>query len=142
MYFCIVGGISGTSQPTQHTKLQTAFFSNINPFLPQQPTILEPVGLIPSNANPFLPQQPAFVPQPFLDPNQATQQAFYGGSSNPYGRPTFNPNPVHLNTSDLNKVSVEGAKEHMELLNTLVSSYCGLVDGQVGNINLSSEEYA
>ncbi|KAJ0942355.1 putative transcription factor interactor and regulator CCHC(Zn) family [Helianthus annuus] len=30
----------------------------------------------------------------------------------------------------------------MELLNTLVSSYCGLIAGQIGNINLTSEDYS
>ncbi|KAJ0894397.1 putative transcription factor interactor and regulator CCHC(Zn) family [Helianthus annuus] len=29
----------------------------------------------------------------------------------------------------------------MELLNTLVSAYCGLVAGQIGNINLTQEDY-
>ncbi|KAM0054320.1 putative transcription factor interactor and regulator CCHC(Zn) family [Helianthus debilis subsp. tardiflorus] len=29
----------------------------------------------------------------------------------------------------------------MELLNTLVSAYCGLVEGQIGNINLTQEDY-
>ncbi|KAF5804227.1 putative nucleotidyltransferase, Hydrolase [Helianthus annuus] len=29
----------------------------------------------------------------------------------------------------------------MELLNTVVSAYCGLVEGQIGNINLTQEDY-
>ncbi|KAF5791489.1 putative transcription factor interactor and regulator CCHC(Zn) family [Helianthus annuus] len=29
----------------------------------------------------------------------------------------------------------------MELLNTLVSAYCGLLEGQIGNINLTHEDY-
>ena len=36
---------------------------------------------------------------------------------------------------------MEVAKEHMELLNTLVSSYYGLVARQIGNINPTSEDY-
>ncbi|KAM0049337.1 putative transcription factor interactor and regulator CCHC(Zn) family [Helianthus debilis subsp. tardiflorus] len=51
------------------------------------------------------------------------------------------PETVRLNTSSFSKVSVEVAKEHMELLNTLVSAYCGLVEGQIGNINLTQEDY-
>ncbi|MFS7900765.1 hypothetical protein Hanom_Chr00s137174g01817681 [Helianthus anomalus] len=42
-------------------------------------------------------------------------------------------------TSNFNKVSVEVAKEHMELLNTLVSSYYVLLAGQIGNITMTSE---
>ncbi|KAJ0855937.1 putative transcription factor interactor and regulator CCHC(Zn) family [Helianthus annuus] len=29
----------------------------------------------------------------------------------------------------------------MELLNTVVSAYCGLIEGQIGNINLTQEDY-
>ncbi|KAJ0466639.1 putative transcription factor interactor and regulator CCHC(Zn) family [Helianthus annuus] len=79
----------------------------------------------------------------FLDPNyKGQQQACYGNTSSTVnaGQPT-NPNTVRLDTSSFSKVTVEVAKEHMELLNTLVSAYCGLVVGQIGNINLTQEDY-
>ncbi|KAJ0622204.1 hypothetical protein HanRHA438_Chr01g0015931 [Helianthus annuus] len=70
---------------------------------------------------------------------QPQQQGFYGSSSS--FQATSNPNTVRLDTSNFSKVSVEIAKEHMEMLNTLVSAYCGLVAGQIGNINLTNEDY-
>ncbi|KAL9999586.1 putative transcription factor interactor and regulator CCHC(Zn) family [Helianthus debilis subsp. tardiflorus] len=66
-------------------------------------------------------------------------QACYGGTSS--AGQQSKPETVRLNTSSFSKVSVEVAKEHMELLNTLVSAYCGLVEGQIGNINLTQEDY-
>ncbi|KAM0004783.1 putative transcription factor interactor and regulator CCHC(Zn) family [Helianthus debilis subsp. tardiflorus] len=76
-------------------------------------------------ANPIQPPPPA--------------QACYGGTSS--AGQQSKPETVRLNTSSFSKVSVEVAKEHMELLNTLVSAYCGLVEGQIGKINLTQEDY-
>ncbi|KAJ0882142.1 putative transcription factor interactor and regulator CCHC(Zn) family [Helianthus annuus] len=67
------------------------------------------------------------------------KQACYGGTSS--AGQQSKPNTVRLDTSSFSKVSVEVAREHMELLNTLVSAYCGLVEGQIGNINLTQEDY-
>ena len=66
-------------------------------------------------------------------------QACYGNSSS--SQSASNPNTVRLDTSNFSKVTVEVAKEHMELLNTIVSAYSGLVAGQIGNINLTQEDY-
>ncbi|KAJ0735193.1 putative transcription factor interactor and regulator CCHC(Zn) family [Helianthus annuus] len=123
MYYGIgIGGIQGETQPAQQARPQTTFVSNSNPIWVQP----SPTSLPPSYANPY----------------PLTQRACYESSSNPYGGSTSNPNTVRLDTSNFSKVSVEVAKEHMELLNTLVSSYCGLVAGIVGNINLTNEDYA
>ncbi|KAF5808686.1 putative transcription factor interactor and regulator CCHC(Zn) family [Helianthus annuus] len=73
------------------------------------------------------------------NPLPVPQQACYGSTSS-VGQPS-NPNTVRLDTSNFSKVSVEVAKDHMKLLNTLVSAYCGLIAGQIGNINLTHEDY-
>ena len=39
-------------------------------------------------------------------------------------------------------VSFDVAKQHMTLVSALVSSYNGLVAGQIGNSNLTNEDYA
>ncbi|MFS7989237.1 hypothetical protein Hanom_Chr11g01044351 [Helianthus anomalus] len=75
-------------------------------------------------------------------PNNSTHPACYGNSSNFIVGLASNPNTVRLDTSNFTKVSVEVAKEHMELLNTLVSSYCGLLAGRIGDINLTNKDYA
>ncbi|KAJ0477977.1 putative transcription factor interactor and regulator CCHC(Zn) family [Helianthus annuus] len=121
-YGISIGGIQGESQPAQHFILQTTLVSNSNS-VSEQPS---PASLPPSCVNPY----------------SLTQQGCYGSSSNPCGGSTANPDIVRLDTSNFSKVSVEVVNEHTELLNTLVSSYCGLVAGQVGNINLTSEDYA
>ncbi|KAJ0548490.1 hypothetical protein HanIR_Chr08g0384411 [Helianthus annuus] len=86
--------------------------------------------------NPLLPSLRPTVVQPTTDlygnPLPVQQQACYGSTSSA-GQPS---NTVRLDTSSFSKVSVEAAKDHMEILNTLVSAYCGLIAGQIGNINL------
>ncbi|KAJ0620889.1 putative transcription factor interactor and regulator CCHC(Zn) family [Helianthus annuus] len=48
---------------------------------------------------------------------------------------------IRVDTSNLSQFSIEVAKEHMEIINTMVSAYCGLVAGQIGNINMTNEDY-
>ncbi|KAJ0913753.1 putative RNA-directed DNA polymerase [Helianthus annuus] len=111
----------------QQPKLQTAFVSNTSslPF-PQ------------SNAAPaFDPRSYIPVPaQPQVQPPQQQQQAHY--TSNPQPQ---NPNTIRVDNSNLSHLSIEVAKEHMEIINTMVSAYCGLVAGQLGNINMTNEDY-
>ncbi|KAM0042339.1 putative transcription factor interactor and regulator CCHC(Zn) family [Helianthus debilis subsp. tardiflorus] len=112
------------SAAAQQPKLQTAFVSNTSslPF-PQ------------SNPAPgFDPR--SYIPVPSQPPVQPQQQAHF--TSNP--QPP-NPNTVRVDTSNLSQVSIEVAKEHVELINTMVSAYCGLVAGQIGNINMTNEDY-
>ncbi|KAL9999122.1 putative transcription factor interactor and regulator CCHC(Zn) family [Helianthus debilis subsp. tardiflorus] len=150
VYFGIAGGIQGDKPAPQHAKLQTAFLSNTgastaNQFDPSAYTMLSRPDSSSSQQQQYVQQTaPQFTPPPFLDPNRAQQQppqqqGFYGSSSS--FQATSNPNTVRLDTSNFSKVSVEIAKEHMEMLNTLVSAYCGLVAGQIGNINLTNEDY-
>ncbi|KAF5785951.1 putative transcription factor interactor and regulator CCHC(Zn) family [Helianthus annuus] len=148
MCFGIAGGISGEKPASQHAKRQTAFISNTGPSTTNQfdPSAYTMMYSRPDSSSQQQQQQTAqqFTPPPFLDPSRAQQQqpqqqGFYGNSSN--FQATSNPNTVRLDTSNFSKVTVEIAKEHMEMLNTLVSAYCGLVAGQIGNINLTNEDY-
>ncbi|KAJ0604281.1 putative transcription factor interactor and regulator CCHC(Zn) family [Helianthus annuus] len=149
MYFGIAGGISGEKPASQHAKLQTAFISNTGPSTTNQfdPSAYTMMYSRPDASSQQQQQQQTaqqFTPPPFLDPNRAQQQqpqqqGFYGSSSS--FQATSNPNTIRLDTSNFSKVSVEIAKEYMEMLNTLVSAYCGLVAGQIGNINLTNEDY-
>ncbi|KAJ0755596.1 putative transcription factor interactor and regulator CCHC(Zn) family [Helianthus annuus] len=130
MYYGNCGGTSTVTKPAQHAQLQTAFVLSTDMYGTPKP------------AAPEQSYQSTGVPS-FLDPNyKSQQQACYGNASSTVnaGQPA-NSNTVRLNTSSFSKVSVEVAKEHMELLNTLVSAYCGLVAGQIGNINLTQEDY-
>ncbi|KAF5814185.1 putative transcription factor interactor and regulator CCHC(Zn) family [Helianthus annuus] len=149
MCYGIAGGISGEKPASQHAKLRTAFISNTglsttNQFDPSAYTMMYSRPDSSSQQQYVQPTAQHFTPPPFLDPSRAQQQqpqqqGFYGSSSN--FQATSNPNTVRLDTSNFSKVSVEIAKEHMEMLNTLVSAYCGLVAGQIGNINLTNEDY-
>ncbi|KAL8255071.1 hypothetical protein R6Q59_033292 [Mikania micrantha] len=49
---------------------------------------------------------------------------------------------TNLKTGNFDKVTVEVAKEHMGLLSTLVSSYNGLLAGQIRNPHLTNEDYS
>ncbi|KAJ0677880.1 putative RNA-directed DNA polymerase [Helianthus annuus] len=117
----------------QQPKLQTAFVSNTSsssfPFpqstaAPSQPQF-DPRSYIP------VPTQPQ--PQP-----QQQQQAHY--TSNPQPQPQSH-HTIRVDNSNLSHLSIEVAKEHMEIINTMVSAYCGLVAGQLGNINMTNEDY-
>ncbi|MFS7908922.1 putative transcription factor interactor and regulator CCHC(Zn) family [Helianthus anomalus] len=131
-------GISSTSSarsivpsnPGSHAPLQTAFVTTTDMYGNPIQVPVKPPPTTDMYGNPIQPPPPA-------PPTQ--QQACYGGTSS--AGQQSNPDTVRLNTSSFSKVSVEVAKEHMELLNTLVSAYCGLVEGQIGNINLTQEDY-
>ena len=51
-------------------------------------------------------------------------------------------NPIVLETSNLNNVTVEIARQHVALVSAMVASYNGLVASQIGNNNLTNEDYA
>ncbi|KAJ0943237.1 putative transcription factor interactor and regulator CCHC(Zn) family [Helianthus annuus] len=123
----------------------TSSTSSARPIVPHNPDMYYGTSST-SSARPgsHAPLQTAFVTSTDLygnplQPPPVQQQACYGSKSSA-GQPS-KPNTVQLDTSSFSKVSVEVAKEHMELLNTLVSAYCGLVEGQIGNINLTQEDY-
>ncbi|KAJ0509231.1 putative transcription factor interactor and regulator CCHC(Zn) family [Helianthus annuus] len=149
MYF---GGINTDVSTNQQPGLQTVFISNTNPY--GQP--FDPKSILPTPkpaqsfgpltnlyGEPFNPK--AYLPFPRAAPQQtqqqpsqpAPEQAFYGNNNSQQS----NPNTVRFDTSNFTKVSVEGDREHIELLNTMVSAYYGLVAGQIGNINLTDEGY-
>ncbi|KAM0067101.1 putative transcription factor interactor and regulator CCHC(Zn) family [Helianthus debilis subsp. tardiflorus] len=110
---------------SQHAPLQTAFVTSTDMYGNTVQVPVKPPPTTDMYGNPISPPPPA--------------QACYGGTSS--AGQQSKPETVRLNTSSFSKVSVEVAKEHMELLNTLVSAYCGLVEGQIGNINLTQEDY-
>ena len=53
-----------------------------------------------------------------------------------------NQSPIVLETSNLNNVTVEIAQQHVALVSAMVASYNGLVASQIGNNNLTNEDYA
>ncbi|KAJ0834574.1 putative transcription factor interactor and regulator CCHC(Zn) family [Helianthus annuus] len=114
----------------QQPKLQTAFVSNTSSFPFPQSTTAPPQPQ-------FDPRSYIHVPtQPQVQPQQQQQQAHY--TNNP---PPQNPHTIRVDNSNLSHLSIEVAKEHMEIINTMVSAYCGLVAGQLGNINMTNEDY-
>ncbi|KAF5771587.1 putative transcription factor interactor and regulator CCHC(Zn) family [Helianthus annuus] len=116
----------------QQPKLQTAFVSNTSSFPFPQSTAAPPQPQ-------FDPRSYIPVPtQPQPQPQQQQQQAHY--TSNPQPQPQ-NHHTIRLDNSNLSHLSIEVAKEHMEIINTMVSAYCGLVAGQLGNINMTNEDY-
>ncbi|KAJ0876425.1 putative transcription factor interactor and regulator CCHC(Zn) family [Helianthus annuus] len=117
------------STAAQQPKLQTAFVSNTSSFPFPQSTAapaFDPRSYIP------VPTQPQVQPPQ----QQQQQQAHYTNSPQPQ-----NPNTIRVDNSNLSHISIEVAKEHMEIINTMVSAYCGLVAGQLGNINMTNEDY-
>ncbi|KAJ0840798.1 putative transcription factor interactor and regulator CCHC(Zn) family [Helianthus annuus] len=143
MYY---GASSTSARPVSHAPLQTAFITSTylygNPI--QVPVKPAPTTDLYGNPLQPAPQQQGYRPSTvaidlYGNPLPIQQQACYGSTSSA-GQPS-KPNTVRLDTSSFSKVSVEVAKEHMELLNTLVSAYCGLVEGQIGNIILTQEDY-
>ncbi|KAF5820025.1 putative transcription factor interactor and regulator CCHC(Zn) family [Helianthus annuus] len=113
------------SNPGSHAPLQTAFVTSTDMYGNQIQVPVKPAPTTDMYGNPIQPPPPT--------------QACYGGTSS--AGQQSKPDTVRLNTSSFSKVSVEVAKEHMELLNSLVSAYCGLVEGQIGNINMTQEDY-
>ncbi|KAJ0872193.1 putative transcription factor interactor and regulator CCHC(Zn) family [Helianthus annuus] len=141
-------GTSSTSsaRPVSHAPLQTAFVTSTNLYGNQIQVPVKPAPTTDLYGNPLqpVPQQQVYRPSTvatdlYGNPLPAQPQACYGSTSS--ASQQSKPNTVRLDTSSFSKVSVEVAKEHMELLNTLVSAYCGLVEGQIGNINLTQEDY-
>ncbi|KAM0034618.1 hypothetical protein Hdeb2414_s0015g00436961 [Helianthus debilis subsp. tardiflorus] len=122
-------GPSASSSSVQQPKLQTAFVSNTSSFPFPQSTA----------APTFDPR--SYIPVPSQPPVQPQQQAHFSSNSQPSNSQPSNPNTVRVDTSNLSQVSIEVAKEHVEPINTMVSAYCGLVAGQIGNINMTHEDY-
>ncbi|KAJ0525671.1 putative transcription factor interactor and regulator CCHC(Zn) family [Helianthus annuus] len=118
---------SSSARPGSHAPLQTAFVTSTDMYGNPIQVPVKPAPTTDMYGNPLPPPPPA------------QQQACYGNTSS--AGQQSKPNTVRLDTSSFSKVSVEVAREHMELLNTLVSAYCGLVEGQIGNINLTQEDY-
>ncbi|MFS7993620.1 putative transcription factor interactor and regulator CCHC(Zn) family [Helianthus anomalus] len=121
-------GTSSTSsaRPGSHAPLQMAFVTSTYLYGNQIQVPVKPAPTTDLYGNP-------------LQPAPVQQQACYGSTSS--AGQQSKPNTVRLDTSSFSKVSVEVAKKYMELLNTLVRAYCGLVEGQIGNINLTQEDY-
>ncbi|MFS7984592.1 putative transcription factor interactor and regulator CCHC(Zn) family [Helianthus anomalus] len=141
-------GTSSTSsaRPVSHAPLQTTFVTSTDLYGNQIQVPVKPAPTTDLYGNPQqpAPQQQVYRPSTvatdlYGNPLPVQQQACYGSTSSA-GQPS-KPNIVRLDTSSFSKVNVEVAKEHMELLNTLVSAYCGLVEGQIGNINLTQKDY-
>ncbi|KAJ0906607.1 putative transcription factor interactor and regulator CCHC(Zn) family [Helianthus annuus] len=134
------------SNAAQQPKLQTAFVSNTSSFpFPQStaapafdPRAYVPTPQPPPQVNPAQPQfdPRSYIPVPSQPQVQPPQQAHYTNNPQPP-----NPNTVRVDTSNLSQVSIEVAKEHVELINTMASAYCGLVAGHIGNINMTHEDY-
>ncbi|KAF5775333.1 putative transcription factor interactor and regulator CCHC(Zn) family [Helianthus annuus] len=116
---------------SQHAPLQTAFVTSTDMYGNTVQVPVKPPPTTDMYGNPIQPPPPP--------PPAQTQRACYGGTSSA-GQQTKS-STVQLDTSSFSKISVEVAKEHMELLNTVVSAYCGLIEGQIGNINLTQEDY-
>ncbi|KAJ0942046.1 putative transcription factor interactor and regulator CCHC(Zn) family [Helianthus annuus] len=127
MYYGTSSSSSARTGP--HAPLQTAFVTSTDMYGNPVQVPVKPAPTTDMYGNPI--QLPP--------PPPAQQQACYGGTSS--AGQQSKPNTVQLDTSSFSKVSVEVAREHMELLNTVVSAYCGLVEGQIGNINLTQEDY-
>uniref|UniRef100_A0A251TZZ7 Putative zinc finger, CCHC-type n=1 Tax=Helianthus annuus TaxID=4232 RepID=A0A251TZZ7_HELAN len=122
---------SSAARTGSHAPLQTAFVTSTDCFGNPIQVPVKPPPTTDMYGNPIQPPPPP--------PAQQQQRACYGGTSSA-GQQSKS-STVQLDTSSFSKISVEVAKEHMELLNTVVSAYCGLIEGQIGNINLTQEDY-
>ncbi|KAM0050260.1 putative transcription factor interactor and regulator CCHC(Zn) family [Helianthus debilis subsp. tardiflorus] len=94
---------------SQHAPLQTAFVTSTDMYGNTVQVPVKPPPTTDMYGNPIQPPPP---------PPAQTQRACYGGTSSA-GQQT-KPSTVQLDTSSFSKVSVEVAKEHMELLNTVI----------------------
>ncbi|KAJ0906633.1 putative transcription factor interactor and regulator CCHC(Zn) family [Helianthus annuus] len=121
---------SSSARTGQHAPLQTAFVTSTDMYGNPVQVPVKPPPTIDMYGNPIQPPPP---------PPAQQHHACYGGTSS--AGQQSKPSTVQLDTSSFSKVSVEVAKEHMELLNAVVSAYCGLIEGQIGNINLTQEDY-
>src|ERR1044071_3084208 len=93
--------------------------------------------------------QPSYTPpqySSYISPISPMQQAsFYTANQTqqPANQVTqHKQKPVVLDTSNLGNVTVEVAQQHIALVSAMVSSYNGLVASQIGNNNLTNEDYA
>ncbi|KAF5771648.1 putative transcription factor interactor and regulator CCHC(Zn) family [Helianthus annuus] len=114
MYYGTSSSSSARTGP--HAPLQTAFVTSTDMYGNPVQVPVKPAPTTDMYGNPIQPPPP---------PPAQQQHACYGGTSS--AGQQSKPNTVQLDTSSLSKVSVEVAREHMELLNTIVSAYCGLV---------------
>ncbi|KAF5818825.1 hypothetical protein HanXRQr2_Chr02g0070501 [Helianthus annuus] len=117
-------GTSTTSSAKagSHAPLQTAFVTSTDMYGNPVQVPVKPPPTTDLYGNPIQPPPPPPVQQP--------QYACYGGTSSAAGQQSKS-STVQLDTSSFSKISVEVAKEHMELLNTVVSAYCGLIEGRL-----------
>ncbi|KAD2805416.1 hypothetical protein E3N88_38793 [Mikania micrantha] len=86
------------------------------------------------------PLKTAFVSKTSEAPSAA--QMHFSPSSSSSSQQEYHQPTASLKTENFDKVTVEIAKEHMGLLSTLVSSYDGLVAGQIGNPYLTNDDYS
>ncbi|KAJ0956770.1 putative transcription factor interactor and regulator CCHC(Zn) family [Helianthus annuus] len=105
---------SSSARLGSHAPLQTAFVTSTNMYGNPIQVPVKPAPTTDLYGNPLQPPPPG------------QQKTCYGNTSS--AGQQSKPNTVRLDTSSFSKVSVEVAREHMELLNTLVSAYCGLID--------------
>src|ERR1043165_5232352 len=144
--------VSGTS-----TSLSTSSStSSVAPHIACVSNVVEPTKA-PIN---YLAQTSSYTPQSYQTPNfippfSPMQQAACYTASQPQQLP-YNPHmnqmqitqtqsnqsPIVLETSNLNNVTVEIAQQHVALVSAMVASYNGLVASQIGNNNLTNEDYA
>ncbi|KAJ0455297.1 hypothetical protein HanIR_Chr15g0749581 [Helianthus annuus] len=164
MYF---GGIAPAASTSQQPKIQTAYVSNafdpnsyfggvvaqpqfdINAYLPK-PQVATPQPQF--DINTYLPKPQVATPQPQFDinaylpkPQVATPQPQFDPTAYFSKQPQAQPQQAFYgnkpDTSNLSKVSVEAARDHIEILTTMVNAYSGLVASQIGHINLTNEDY-
>ncbi|KAF5754543.1 putative transcription factor interactor and regulator CCHC(Zn) family [Helianthus annuus] len=106
-------GTSSTSSARTgpHAPLQTAFVTSTDMYGNPVQVPVKPPPTTDMYGNPIQPPPPP-------PPPAQTQRACYGGTSS--AGQQSKPSTVQLDTSSFSKVSVEVAKEHMELLNTVI----------------------
>src|ERR1043165_4161057 len=140
--------VSGTSNSSST--------SNVAPHIACVSNVVEPTKA-PIN---YLAQTSSYTPQSYQTPNfippfSPLQQAACYTASQPQQQP-YNPHMnqmqitqtqsnqslIVLETSNLNNVTVEIAQQHVALVSAMVASYNGLVASQIGNNNLTNEDYA
>uniref|UniRef100_A0A1Y3BX00 Putative zinc finger, CCHC-type n=1 Tax=Helianthus annuus TaxID=4232 RepID=A0A1Y3BX00_HELAN len=104
-------GTSSTSSARTgpHAPLQTAFVTSTDMYGNPVQVPVKPPPTTDMYGNPIQPPPP---------PPAQQQRACYGGTSS--AGQQSKPSTVQLDTSSFSKVSVEVAKEHMELLNTVI----------------------
>ncbi|KAF5760153.1 putative transcription factor interactor and regulator CCHC(Zn) family [Helianthus annuus] len=115
MYYGTSSSSSARTGP--HAPLQTAFVTSTDMYGNPVQVPVKPAPTTNMYGNPIQPPPP---------PPAQQQHAWYGGTSS--ASQQSKPNTVQLDTSSLSKVSVEVAREHMELLNTIDKEEMDLMD--------------